>query len=66
MVGLVFLFLFLEYALLSQSFLQLYNYIYTFITHQIISYLLWLSLDKTNHLIKIKKEIIILEGKIER
>ena len=47
-------FLFLLYALLSQSFLQLYNYIYTFITRQIIFFLLWLSLDKNDHLIKNK------------
>lgn len=49
---------FLVYALLSQSFLLLYNYILYIYNQPNNFFLLWLSLDKTDHLIKIKKEII--------
>lgn len=49
---------FLVYALLSQSFLLLYNYILYIYNQPNNFFLLWLSLVKTDHLIKIKKEII--------
>ena len=53
---------FLVYALLSQSFLLLYNYM-LYIYNQLNNFfLLWLSLDKSDHLIKIRKEIINFRG----